>query len=578
MRKTDTHLFQGMQRDSSVSKQKAEFMWEAHNVRLTAREGDTLFSLTNERGTEEAVIRGDIENPAILGGYVGHCVIGDYLVVFTHDGGGEDYIFRLQKQDDKTFRIVCLTGYTYDGSAKTGYKSLDLGFSTEHPMQTLGVYENEKIQKVYWTDGINQPRVINIMKQELTGYEPGYNENSFDFVPAMALNDRLSVRKIISSSGSFKAGVVQYFISYYNKYGQESNISLQSSLIPTSFIDRAGDAEETIGNCFEITVENPDYENFEYMRIYSMFRSSLDNNDGVVCKRVADIRIKDIKTNVGYENPVLRTDMETRKLGDTAYFLVREDFSRGDEFYPDTYYEDFKKAVCIPGTATSIEAYVFTKSKYPELTIKVQEMDGGVKYVTWGDCTVIYVDTENDYIYGTDGSNAPMTLKVCDGISLVGNGNNATVKFVDNGAIGDDIDSTELLYVGGESIKAQTIEQKDGTMFFGNIDVTRPSVGTELKKRLRNTTLGVQDNEDWSAIRYVSTPLAINGDTYRWGSTLNAKASKKGNHALPGQDYDDSLPNVSAAGFKSREHYRLGVQFQYKTGKWSEPVFLDDKT
>ena len=39
-----------------------------------------------------------------------------------------------------------------------------LNLDVEHPVETLGIYENEDIQKVYWIDGINQARVLNITK------------------------------------------------------------------------------------------------------------------------------------------------------------------------------------------------------------------------------------------------------------------------------------------------------------------------------------------------------------------------------------------------------------------------------
>lgn len=35
MLKQDSHIFTGMQRDSAISKQKAEYLWDAHNIRLT---------------------------------------------------------------------------------------------------------------------------------------------------------------------------------------------------------------------------------------------------------------------------------------------------------------------------------------------------------------------------------------------------------------------------------------------------------------------------------------------------------------------------------------------------------------
>ena len=36
------------------------------------------------------------------------------------------------------------------------------------------------------------------------------------------------------------------------------------------------------------------------------------------------------------------------------------------------------------------------------------------------------------------------------------------------------------------------------------------------------------------------------------------------------------MPKGNTSGFKAGERYRVGVQFQYKNGKWSEPIFIDD--
>lgn len=268
-KKTDQHVFQGMQRDMSISKQKAEFLWDANNIRLTARHGDTLFSITNERGTKR------IDNVVFDGVVIGYCVLGNYLTVFTTDCSEQqekpDHIYRVEKTD---------AGYIleelYNGN---------LNFNTAHPIECLGVYENVDIQKVYWTDGLNQPRFINIKKRLLDG---AYTDTSFDFIPTLELKDSIHVKKVADSSGLFAAGVIQYAVTYYNKYGQESNISVVSPLIPTSYTARAGGPEDTIGNAFKVTVRNPDVQ-FEFLRLYSIFRSSKDTTP--VCKRVADIRL-----------------------------------------------------------------------------------------------------------------------------------------------------------------------------------------------------------------------------------------------------------------------------------------------
>ena len=44
------------ERDLSISKYDPSFLYNAHNIRLTAREDNTLLSITNERGTEDTNI------------------------------------------------------------------------------------------------------------------------------------------------------------------------------------------------------------------------------------------------------------------------------------------------------------------------------------------------------------------------------------------------------------------------------------------------------------------------------------------------------------------------------------------
>ena len=79
----------------------------------------------------------------------------------------------------------------------------------------------------------------------------------------------------IYGGGIFSPGVIQYGITYYNLYGQESNLAIVSPLYYISDVDKAGDPSKSYSNSFKITVNGID-TNFEYMRIYSIHRTSLD--------------------------------------------------------------------------------------------------------------------------------------------------------------------------------------------------------------------------------------------------------------------------------------------------------------
>lgn len=211
--KQSKHIFTGMSRDLSDDKQKAEFYIEAHNIRITAREDTTLLSVTNEKGNELLIFTPQENNSDNYynAQYVGHAVLNDYLILFVTNAPdtNPDTIWRL---DLKTLKSKKL----FNGN---------LNFQAEHPIETLVDYETDAVQKVYWTDGINQPRLINIVNSYT--YNGGV-DTQFDFVPEVYPNgvDHLSVyvEKLTGTEGMFAAGTVQYFITYYNKFGQESNV------------------------------------------------------------------------------------------------------------------------------------------------------------------------------------------------------------------------------------------------------------------------------------------------------------------------------------------------------------------
>ena len=284
MKKISAWKTKGMNRDLSVSAFNPEFSFENMNLRLATNEGNTLLSWVNEKSTGRIQLRGTnvtIGNNTIPGSVVGTAVLNNYLVLFVHNGT-TDYIYRLIYNSGIALSMEMDVTLLYSGN---------LGFSTGNPLETLSVYEKEDVQKVYWTDGKNQPRVINIKN---TYDNQGVNEtyNPFDFVPELQLGESVYVTKLLGASGMFAPGVIQYALTYYNKYGQESNIFYTSPLLYISHRDRGGSPEEKVENAFKIRVTNPDLH-FDFIRIYSIHRTSL--NGTPVCKRVQDISLEGLE-------------------------------------------------------------------------------------------------------------------------------------------------------------------------------------------------------------------------------------------------------------------------------------------
>lgn len=272
----DNHIFQGLRRDNHQIRQDAKFLWDAHNIRITNREDNTLLSLTNEKGTSDSLVE-------FQGYYVGHCVLGKYLVVFTatidtEGNSTSTHIYRVEKTN---LGYDTLTLYEDEGQ---------LNISPNFPIEALGSYENDAVQKVYWVDGRNQPRVINIMKTD-----GGYNPELLGFVPILNLNETVEITKNYGT-GVFAPGVIQYAFTYYIKYGQESNIFWTSPLNYISFMERGASPEDKVSNNFTIVVKNIDTK-FDFLRIYSIHRTSINAVPTVL--RVVDIPIEN-RTELTY--------------------------------------------------------------------------------------------------------------------------------------------------------------------------------------------------------------------------------------------------------------------------------------
>lgn len=133
-----------------------------------------------------------------MGDYLGYAAINNAVVIFTTTGT-VDYIYKL------TYNVV---SNSFEG--KILFQGT-LGFNPANPIEAIGIYENEDIQKVYWIDGLNQPRVINIAAT--------FPSNTFDFAPSIRLEEEITILKDPIASGNFAPGVVQYALSYFNSYG-----------------------------------------------------------------------------------------------------------------------------------------------------------------------------------------------------------------------------------------------------------------------------------------------------------------------------------------------------------------------
>lgn len=242
----------GMQRDYSMDKASQEFAYENKNIRITTTGSNSFLSVTNEKSTEFIMnLSKDNNNNASV--YVlGSASIGNYIVVFTKEGD-YDCILRIDASDENDIKKFVL----YEGN---------LDFSIDNPIECTTSYEADSVQKVYWVDGKNQPRYIDVEVET-----PYPSSETFSFVPIISNNIQVSIEKQNDGAGNFESGVVQYYITGYKKYGAESNAIYVSPLYYISPSDRGGKLGDKQACSFKLTI-NIENSNIDHIRVYSVCR------------------------------------------------------------------------------------------------------------------------------------------------------------------------------------------------------------------------------------------------------------------------------------------------------------------
>lgn len=473
-------IIKGMHRDMTESAFNPEYSYENQNLRITTdpnaegtRTGE-MYAMTNERGNKYVPIYGlDATGHNSQGQYgdmngvpIGQALLNNQWVVFMTDRDKEIFIDGQEDEIEdfpinitnivllKTDSLDRIYRLWFNDSVLNGELLYEghLNFSTSYPLETLPYFENQDIQKVYWTDGINQPRMINIVEKPEKRVH--WNDYYFDFVSNIHFTDNITIEEN-DTGGMFPAGRIQWYFTYIIKFGPESNIFRSTPLYDIKFRDRGASPEEWTTQSFKISLSNLDRQ-FDYVCIYSVLRTSIDNVPN--CKLVAKLPID----------------------------------------------------------------------------------------------------------------------------------SNGTVTFVDTNLTGEAIEPQSLFYKGGETISAYTFENKDNTMFLGNYSIMRSVIDENTRRTLRNYAF--------------KADLSLNDPTYRYLKDESQYPFSRfiftnGDDILDQTEVDNYIncnllegyepsysPLVEKFYVKPKQYpyfrkgniYRIGIQFQYYTGKWSEVVWLGD--
>lgn len=553
-----------MQRDLSASAFNSEYSYENKNVRVMPTDESTLLSLINEKGNKKSGIAG--VGDYIKGIPIGQALVNDELIIFA--AGDDDYrladitpnifevsdifpcdilIGNLTAEEDtasditpdlNTVKDITFIDCPYklnidvdsmlddriyklwfNNGTLTGKRLFrgDLGFNYKHPIETISFYENADIRKVYWTDGLNQPRVINIAA--VSDIVSKWNTDSFNFVRTLNLNEEITIERNIVANGSFAPGVIQYAFTYFNKYGQESNIFYTSPLYYISYNNRGASPEDKVSNSFNIEVVNVD-RRFDYIRIYSIHRTSINATPDV--RRVVDL---------------------APPTGASKYVI-----GEGESYKVNLPIE--KIQIGMVGSANRVGLNTFTpeseSSSYKRWTFDTSVNDK----IFFSNGNYIQAPSSGETMTVTIQHSNRTTISLSSKKMTLYDYTRGKLYYVDNGLSGDSVDPTELLYIGGEEVVFGTMAQKDNTLFLGDIETKRKTLDSTIRNYFKGKSITFS-----SYNKSISSPEPKGYYPYSNQLKMNSYQFKT---------------------FKYLEYYRFGIQAQHYTGKWSEPIWIND--
>ena len=246
----------GLNKDAGRDVIAPNFYIDAKDIRISTDRGESMGSWTNIKGNKVSFTipteqpegspfgTWTATNPAIIG----HTTIRNKIIVFVADDGGtQGWIYEIQYNNST---LDLLPGYP----SLVYYNAL-LNFSKDWPIEALGHYESDCIQKVYWTDYNNFLRSLNITATDLPLISPGL----LDMFPDVTYHQPLL--KILTGGGNMMSGVYQVAYRLVTLDGKETLISP-----PSNFFHIVAQSETNVqsANYFG---DNADYNTFKSIQI-----------------------------------------------------------------------------------------------------------------------------------------------------------------------------------------------------------------------------------------------------------------------------------------------------------------------
>lgn len=260
------NTYQGMNKDTAYDSIQPSLYIDALDIRITTTNGESMGGWTNIKGNKESfTIPTEAKEGEPFGPWVadtpeiiGYTTIRNKIILFVADiSGTKGWIYEVQ-YNPATREIL-------PGFPELKYYNDSLFFKKEWPIEALGRYESDCVQRVYWTDYNNYFRSLNITDPDLATFPVG----QIDIFPDLSYTQPLL--KIITGGGSILSGVYQVAYRLVTIDGKETLISPPSNLVHVVANNDNGQSARyngdtsvvVTGKSLEFEVDTTDYTDFD---------------------------------------------------------------------------------------------------------------------------------------------------------------------------------------------------------------------------------------------------------------------------------------------------------------------------
>lgn len=275
--KQHANSYQGMNKDTAYDSIAPTFYVDALNVRITTTQGESLGAFTNVKGNELAFTlpaTGNFPSPsgpawtASNPTIIGYATIRTRIILFVADDSDtKGWIYDVQYDPSNN---------TITSGPTLKYYNADLNFKREWPIEALGRYESDCIQRVYWTDYNNFFRSINIEDTNIAALTPGL----IDVFPDVTFNQPLI--KIVAGGGALNGGTYQIAYRLITDDGKETLVSPPSNIVHIVSDPEIGPSNQyngdptpiNTGKAISLTVDTSAYWLFDKIEFLSIYKSS----------------------------------------------------------------------------------------------------------------------------------------------------------------------------------------------------------------------------------------------------------------------------------------------------------------